>query len=423
MNEQDSFYSTLLLVVTLICVTTAIGLWQRRTAPGSKALMAYMFATAWWSGTYALFWANLAPSRQFWLTATYLGVVLVSPALLVFTLQFTHREKWLSSPVWALLVIEPILTILILLTDPWHGLFFGKAQNAVDSTIFAGGPWFWVNVVFAYSLNLLVTILLIKSFFASQGLYRRQILPVLLAGFIPWASNIVSFANLNPWPALDLTPIAFSLSGSLIAISLFQYRFLDVVPVARDKLIEKMKDSILVVDNQNRVVDANPASTALLNLNTLTLIGQKVEVILPDWQHLQAMSEEDQTVEREIQMPNNSAEYVNIRVISLQDGRGNGQGKLIILRNITARKKMEAEREELIDRLQTTLGEVKTLSGLLPICANCKKIRDDQGYWQDVAVYVRDHSEAEFTHGMCPECMEAYYPEAFARQNAQENTQ
>ncbi|MBK8934318.1 MAG: hypothetical protein IPM76_18780 [Chloroflexi bacterium] len=77
----------------------------------------------------------------------------------------------------------------------------------------------------------------------------------------------------------------------------------------------------------------------------------------------------------------------------------------------------------MIDRLQTTLGEVKTLSGLLPICANCKKIRDDQGYWQDVAVYVRDHSEAEFTHGMCPECMEAYYPEAFARQNAQENTQ
>ena len=89
---------------------------------------------------------------------------------------------------------------------------------------------------------------------------------------------------------------------------------------------------------------------------------------------------------------------------------------MIILQNITVRKKLETEREELIDTLQKALGEVKTLSGLLPICANCKKIRDDQGYWQDVAVYVRDHSEAEFTHGMCPECMEAYYPETFARQ-------
>jgi tetratricopeptide (TPR) repeat protein len=61
--------------------------------------------------------------------------------------------------------------------------------------------------------------------------------------------------------------------------------------------------------------------------------------------------------------------------------------------------------------LQAALEQVKQLSGLLPICANCKKIRDDKGYWQDVAVYVRDHSEAEFSHGICPDCMAKLYPE------------
>ncbi len=63
--------------------------------------------------------------------------------------------------------------------------------------------------------------------------------------------------------------------------------------------------------------------------------------------------------------------------------------------------------------LQEALKNVKTLSGLLPICANCKKIRDDEGYWQDVAVYIRDHSEADFSHGICPECAKALYPEYY----------
>ncbi len=62
------------------------------------------------------------------------------------------------------------------------------------------------------------------------------------------------------------------------------------------------------------------------------------------------------------------------------------------------------------EALQAALDMAKQLSGLLPICANCKKIRDDQGYWQDVAVYVRDHSEAEFSHGICPGCAKKLYP-------------
>jgi AmiR/NasT family two-component response regulator len=69
------------------------------------------------------------------------------------------------------------------------------------------------------------------------------------------------------------------------------------------------------------------------------------------------------------------------------------------------------EREKLIVELQEALARVKTLSGLLPICASCKKIRDDQGYWQQVEVYIRDHSGVEFTHGLCPDCAKEYFPE------------
>ncbi len=85
---------------------------------------------------------------------------------------------------------------------------------------------------------------------------------------------------------------------------------------------------------------------------------------------------------------------------------------------ISQRKKAEEEREKLIRELRQALAEVKTLSGLLPICASCKKIRDDRGYWNQIEVYIRDHSQAEFSHGLCPDCARKLYPEYFKEMDA-----
>ena len=70
-------------------------------------------------------------------------------------------------------------------------------------------------------------------------------------------------------------------------------------------------------------------------------------------------------------------------------------------------------REELIKDLQKALAEVKTLSGMLPICSSCKNIRNDEGYWQQIEEYIMDHSEADFTHGICNECVKKLYPEFY----------
>jgi PAS domain S-box-containing protein len=77
---------------------------------------------------------------------------------------------------------------------------------------------------------------------------------------------------------------------------------------------------------------------------------------------------------------------------------------------ILERKKAEEEKAQLIDELQQAITEVKKLSGMLPICSSCKKIRDDQGYWTQIESYIRDHSEAEFSHSICPECAKKLYP-------------
>jgi hypothetical protein len=78
-------------------------------------------------------------------------------------------------------------------------------------------------------------------------------------------------------------------------------------------------------------------------------------------------------------------------------------------------KEANLAKEELILNLQRALVEVKTLSGLLPICSSCKKIRNDEGYWQQIEEYIRDHSDADFTHGICNECVKELYPEYYQK--------
>ncbi len=83
----------------------------------------------------------------------------------------------------------------------------------------------------------------------------------------------------------------------------------------------------------------------------------------------------------------------------------------LVVHDITERKRAERQRENLVAELQEALSQVKTLSGLLPICASCKRIRDDQGDWQPIETYIRERSDAEFTHGLCPDCIRKLYPQ------------
>lgn len=94
----------------------------------------------------------------------------------------------------------------------------------------------------------------------------------------------------------------------------------------------------------------------------------------------------------------------------LVKGRINRDLLLRSLQHAIERKKADLERERLICELKEAIARVKVLSGLVPICAGCKKIRDDRGFWNQLEVYIQQHSDAQFSHGMCPECMEKYYP-------------
>ena len=106
---------------------------------------------------------------------------------------------------------------------------------------------------------------------------------------------------------------------------------------------------------------------------------------------------------------NGSQRYFIVTATPYLDIDDNPTGIIETFQDITPRRLLEDEREKLLEELQLTTDKVKTLSGFLPICASCKKIRDDKGYWTQIESYIKDHSEAEFSHGICPDCATKLY--------------
>ncbi len=116
-----------------------------------------------------------------------------------------------------------------------------------------------------------------------------------------------------------------------------------------------------------------------------------------------ATSRGDRELRTSVHLDRTPPLVLDLVITALRDRSGALTGTLFVIRDVTVREKLVIE-------LQSALADVKTLRGLLPICASCKKILDNQGNWQNIEVYLQKHSEAQFSHGLCDECMSKLYP-------------
>ena len=184
-------------------------------------------------------------------------------------------------------------------------------------------------------------------------------------------------------------------------------------------LVESSDDAILSTTPEGVIMTWNHGAQKVFGYTASEAIGHALWFLVPS-QYRQGLSNSlsralrDEEVERlQTVSIRKDARIVDVSVTfsDIKDPQGNLTGVSIIARDITERKRIEAEREKLLKELQDAMAQVKTLSGLLPICASCKKIRDDTGYWHQVEIYIKRHSRAEFTHGFCPECLKRLYPQ------------
>ena len=177
-------------------------------------------------------------------------------------------------------------------------------------------------------------------------------------------------------------------------------------------IVESSDDAIYGVKLDGTVVSWNRSAERVYGFRSGEIIGRNVSILYPD-DRLDELIDTMERVKRGDHV--GRAETARVRkggrlvplsvtISPMRNGDGKICGASVIARDITVRKREEQERIKLIQELTEALGRAKTLAGLLPICASCKRIRDDHGYWQQVEAYITEHSEAIFTHGICPEC-------------------
>jgi PAS domain S-box-containing protein len=183
-------------------------------------------------------------------------------------------------------------------------------------------------------------------------------------------------------------------------------------------LLHNLGEGYGLVDEQETFIFSNPAAESIFGVGKGGLLGVSLARFLePD--QLELMKAK--TLERrqgvrdsyELTILRPDGEHRTLLVTVTPDTHEGGRhlGTIGIFRDITDRLKAEQENEALIGELRAALAQVRDLQGLLPICSHCKKIRDDQGSWSPLETYISHHSAAEFTHGICPECQGAHFPE------------
>ena len=173
-----------------------------------------------------------------------------------------------------------------------------------------------------------------------------------------------------------------------------------------------MEDWIALVDSDSIILQSNSAGMEITGMKESELLGKLCCKVVHDTDSpidecpmkQMLISGKRESVELEV-----NGMWLSITVDPVKDLNGNITSAVHIIRDISDKKRAEEERERLIEQLQKALEEVKTLSGLLPICSFCKKIRDDKGYWNQIEEYIGDHSDAKFSHSFCPECAKREY--------------
>jgi PAS domain S-box-containing protein len=402
-------------IAALTAIAVAVMGLRRRAIPGATAFSLMMCAVLVWALTSGLASAATGVDRKvFFAVAGYAGSGNVAPLFLLFALRY-RKHSW--KPAWwqlALLWLIPATTLALAATNRWHGLIWtsftpGPVLGS-NVLIFDHGPWFFVAVAYYAILGVLAAITLGRAAWQAQRMFVRQTVILLVGLLVPWIFSAIYILPISPFPGLDLPPIGFAITGLLVMGGMRRFQLLDVVPVARHFLVESMADGLLVLDAWDRVVDVNPTARALLG-SAAEVIGRRVDEVPGPLGAAIAGLREQAVDHVEMSLPGDPGRYIDMRLSPLRDRDGSTSGSVLVIHDLSERRALELEREKLITELQTALGDIKTLRGLLPICASCKKIRDDKGSWEGLERYIMDHSDAQFSHDICPDCMRKLYPD------------
>ncbi|MCU4752144.1 ATP-binding protein [Halobacteria archaeon AArc-curdl1] len=395
MTDRNLLYLVALAIAAALAVGISIYAVRSSHRKGDRVrllLAAMMAVTALWSVS-SLF-AHLTVSESmtlFWFGLSNVSTFALPVVWFVFAFQYAGYGRYLTKLTVSGLLVVPLFSLGTLVTNSWHGLFFSDVSVVADGSIvdFTPGIVYGTHLTYAYAVIVAGLALITHFAYVSRSLYRRQAIGIVIAVCVPLAANIAYTASGSA--LLNWTPVAFAVTGAAIAGSIYRYQLLDVIPIARQSVVETMRDGVVVLDSTQQIVDVNSAARTLLNGPDDRLIGHAAESVRLGQEPLTGVLSAEET-ERQIERDGH-VRCVTVRTTPLVESAG---GMLIVLQDVTERRQRERELERTNERLDEFASVVShDLRNPLNVASGYLDILDGRVDDEAIEVLATQHERME----------------------------
>jgi diguanylate cyclase (GGDEF)-like protein len=367
--------SLVVFLAAAVSLLVALRSWNKRTARGGIYFSLAMLALTFWTIVSGLGYAAVPVGlKVFYAKLEVLGYMTGLGLFTAFALSYAGYEDWLKKAwVTILLVSLPAVSILLAFTNDLHGSIwvdFPPSPALDNAVIFVHGPGFNWILFSGYLLATIVFGAFVYAALRGPERARKQARLLVLAQLVLIGGNLLYLIDAFNIPGLDWSSITFALTSILFLYALYNTRFLDVIPVARNTMIERMIDAVLVLDSLGNLVDANPQARAVLGLRPGDL-WTPYRAALKNWPEIIALLDDADRPEATELTLEQQAKTFDLRLTPLTDNFDRSYGLLVVMREITERKRTES-----VTRMRLRLWE---FAALLPVEQLMQKALDEIG--------------------------------------------
>ncbi len=350
-----------MLAAGLIGLALAFFIFRRRKVVGALPLLGMILSVTEWALAYTFELAGRDLGWQvFWAKVEYFGIVSVSVMVLIFALQYAQMTKWLTRRNLLLLWIFPVVCLILVWTNQFHGLIWtriGQEDFGTYRLLTLGhGPFFWLLIAYSYAMLLSGSLILFRRAATGWAEFTFQAVFIILGVMVSWLGNFLYITGLNPVPQLDWTPLGLILSGVLFSVAVFRFGMLDIMPIAGEAILESLDDVVIVMNAQDLIVYVNQAFEYYLGVNPVGLVGRPAAEAFAPWPALQKLAGQHAALRSEIQLTPAGRDPVvfDVRISSIRWMDRQLLGRALVLEDITERRLVEgriAQQESLEPRL------------------------------------------------------------------------
>ena len=358
----------ILFATVALCLVLAGIAWGRSAQPQWRVFPYLILGVAGWclvSGLEASF-VPLA-WRVFWAKLEYLGSGSSATLLLVFAARYSGHDNWLRGARQILLWALPAVGVGLAATNELHHIIwagFSPGPVGTSSLIYHHGPGYPAIVAWIYAYLLCACGLLVRSALRPTAGRRRQVAVILLAAAFPLTAGVLYSLGYSLVSGLNLVPVSFVFTAVVLLIGMGIFRVLDLVPIARDALVERMPDGVIVVDAQRRIVDANAAAARFLGTRS-SFVGKDIGQVLGAWPELTLPCPTGEERRVEITLSREPLLHVDVRMVPLYEPGRPEPGCLIVMRDMTTRHEAETSLHEANDHLRDHVRQIEALQAEL----------------------------------------------------------